>query len=1087
MASPLPSEAVAALQDLLAALTSADNAVRSSAEASLNNEWVTKNPDILMVGLSEQMKTNPQDSSRSFAAVLFRRIASKSSPKQPAKTILMTLQPGTRNIIKSNLLTSFKEESKDPVRHKVADAIAEVGRYTVDAKDTWQEMLAVLFQASNSQEEGQRESAYRIFSAVPEIIGSQHGDVVRNVFKQGFEDTSKEVRIVAVGAFTAFYGSVGKAARASLQQLLPDVLNILPPLHTSQDSDGLTKCLGSLIELAEVSAKIFAPFFGTVVEFGISVVKDKELSPMARQTALELLTQFAESSPKMCRREDLYAREMVTQCLSLMTDVSLDDDDAEEWNDADDLDMDESDANHVAGEQAMDRLAVKLGGNVILPPTLAWLPRMISSAEWRERHAALMAISAIAEGCEDIMKAELAKVLDLIIPPLRDPHPRVRWAACNAVGQLSTDFAPVMQTKYHSVILPNLIPVLKSPEPRVQAHAAAALVNFCEEADNLVMEPYLDSLLDNLHHLLQNPKKFVQEQAVTTIATVADAAESKFIKYYDAFMPLLLGVLTQAVDKDYRLLRSKAMECATLIAIAVGKEKFAPDAQAMFTLLGSIQQEVTEADDPQAGYLVQAWGRLCRVLGQEFVPYLGAVVPPLLESAKISPHVTFPDSEDAKQYENEEGWDVVLVKGRHIAIQTSSLEDKCTAVEMLICYASQLQEAFDPYVPTVLNEVVLPSMSFLFHDGVRSAAAKCLPQLLNARKQANPKRLYEIWQPALEKLLNILQQEALIDVIAELYSCLCECLEVMGENSLDAQGLERLVTSTESILQDYIKRGQIRAANHTEEDDEDEDYLAEVEDDADLLADMNKAFHCVFKYHHFSFLPQWTRLQPYLQAFLSQNDSSQRQWALCMIDDVIEFAGRESFQYQDLFLPSLSSAIRDTDYTIRQAGAYGIGVAAQHGGEAYTQFCVSSLPALFAMTQLPQARVEDDVYATENACSAISKILRTKSSHVTDLNGVITAWLGTLPVVNDDEAAPYVYAYLNDLIDKQHPAVHAQIPHVFDAISRVLEAKILTDKSAQMSAQGAKKMMASLSPHEANTIVHSMPPERQQAIASFFQ
>jgi len=250
----LPSEAVAALQDLLAALTSADNAVRSSAEASLNNEWVTKNPDILMVGLSEQMKTNPQDSSRSFAAVLFRRIASKSSPKQPAKTILMTLQPGTRNIIKSNLLTSFKEESEDPVRHKVADAIAEVGRYTVDAKDTWQEMLAVLFQASNSQEEGQRESAYRIFSAVPEIIGSQHGDVVRNVFKQGFEDTSKEVRIVAVGAFTAFYGSVGKAARASLQQLLPDVLNILPPLHTSQDSDGLTKCLGSLIELAEVSA-----------------------------------------------------------------------------------------------------------------------------------------------------------------------------------------------------------------------------------------------------------------------------------------------------------------------------------------------------------------------------------------------------------------------------------------------------------------------------------------------------------------------------------------------------------------------------------------------------------------------------------------------------------------------------------------------------------------------------------------------------------------------------------------------------------------------------------------------------------------
>ena len=32
--------------------------------------------------------------------------------------------------------------------------------------------------------------------------------------------------------------------------------------------------------------------------------------------------------------------------------------------------------NHVAGEQTMDRLANKLGGQAILPPTFNWLPRM---------------------------------------------------------------------------------------------------------------------------------------------------------------------------------------------------------------------------------------------------------------------------------------------------------------------------------------------------------------------------------------------------------------------------------------------------------------------------------------------------------------------------------------------------------------------------------------------------------------------------------------------------------------------------------------------------------------------------------------
>jgi hypothetical protein len=130
---------------------------------------------------------------------------------------------------------------------------------------------------------------------------------------------------------------------------------------------------------------------------------------------------------------------------------------------------------------------------------------------------------------------------------------------------MSTDFAGTMQEKYHQVVLPNIIPVLESAEPRVQAHAAAALVNFCEEAEKTVLEPYLDQLLSHLLLLLQSPKRFVQEQALSTIATVADSAEAAFSRYYDTLMPLLFNVLREEQSKEYRLLRAKAMECATLI------------------------------------------------------------------------------------------------------------------------------------------------------------------------------------------------------------------------------------------------------------------------------------------------------------------------------------------------------------------------------------------------------------------------------------------------------------------------------------------------------------------------------------------
>lgn len=51
-------------------------------------------------------------------------------------------------------------------------------------------------------------------------------------------------------------------------------------------------------------------------------------------------------------------------------------------------------------------------------------------------------------------------------------HPRVRYAACNAVGQMSADFAPLFEKKFHDKVVPGLLMVLDDKaNPRTQAHA----------------------------------------------------------------------------------------------------------------------------------------------------------------------------------------------------------------------------------------------------------------------------------------------------------------------------------------------------------------------------------------------------------------------------------------------------------------------------------------------------------------------------------------------------------------------------------------------------------------------------------------
>jgi importin-5 len=651
---------------------------------------------------------------------------------------------------------------------------------------------------------------------------------------------------------------------------------------------------------------------------------------------------------------------------------------------------------------------------------------MMTSSAWRDRHAALMAISAISEGCRELMVGELDKVLDLVLPALRDAHPRVRWAGCNALGQMSTDFAGPMQEKYHQIVLPSIIPVLSSPEPRVQSHAAAALVNFCEEAEKATLEPYLDSLLTNLLNLLESPKRYVQEQALSTIATVADSAESAFGKYYDRLMPLLFLVLEQEQAEELRLLRAKAMECATLIALAVGKDRMGPDALRLVKDLATIQESITDDADPQASYLLHCWGRMCRVLEKDFVPFLEGVIRPLAAMASATPDLQLLDDDDSKnQILEEDGWELVPLKGKHIAIKTSVLDDKNMAIELIDIYAQVLQEAFEPYVVEIMDKIALPSLAFFFHDPVRVSTSKCVPVLLTAYKKAHgpeSTQLGSLWERTIEKVIEVLSTEPTIDTLSRMYECFYECVECMGKNCMTAQHMENFCKAADGVLSDYVERVKERKEEEKEREDgeePDEDTMFAIEDDQELLSEMNKAIHTVFKNMGVAFLPYWQRtLLPYCQSFARAEDPTQRQWVICIYDDMLEFCGSEAFRFSSQIIEPIVDGMRDDFPANRQAAVYGVGVMAHKGNGVWNEIVSQSLPLLFQAIQRPNARKDDDVYATENACAAIAKILHFSAGAVQNWQDVATAWIDTLPIVNDDEAAPYGYSFLVQLIEQ---------------------------------------------------------------------
>lgn len=67
------------------------------------------------------------------------------------------------------------------------------------------------------------------------------------------------------------------------------------------------------------------------------------------------------------------------------------------------------------------------------------------------------------------MEAMLDNITNAVLRYLLDPHPRVRYAACNAIGQMSTDFSPVFEKKFHEQVIPGLLSLLDDTDnPRVQ-------------------------------------------------------------------------------------------------------------------------------------------------------------------------------------------------------------------------------------------------------------------------------------------------------------------------------------------------------------------------------------------------------------------------------------------------------------------------------------------------------------------------------------------------------------------------------------------------------------------------------------------
>ncbi|PHU26778.1 putative Ufm1-specific protease [Capsicum chinense] len=146
-----------------------------------------------------------------------------------------------------------------------------------------------------------------------------------------------------------------------------------------------------------------------------------------------------------CEIMQMVLNEEVTKLLLVLIDMLVHIGDDPCWGDAINDDGNEGELSKCGyGKESLGRLAIALGGSVIVPNLPSTIFNFLDHEDWKIHYSVVTVIGVISEGCSKVV--------------------------IHAVGQLSMHMSLQFQEPYHQLVLPDLIAVLDDfDNPRLQS------------------------------------------------------------------------------------------------------------------------------------------------------------------------------------------------------------------------------------------------------------------------------------------------------------------------------------------------------------------------------------------------------------------------------------------------------------------------------------------------------------------------------------------------------------------------------------------------------------------------------------------
>jgi hypothetical protein len=253
------------------------------------------------------------------------------------------------------------------------------------------------------------------------------------------------------------------------------------------------------------------------------------------------------------------------------------------------------------------------------------------------------------------MSVALEAALSLSLFANNSSNARVQFQAIFMLGVLCELQAHTeeIREQYGARLCQTLAQAAQSPCTKISAMACLAMVSYCrgDPLDKSEMDgtrfvvPYLSNVLQALVagplslELTHAGAVVVKVRAVGAVACLAQASGPDFVAFYADIMPGLLACAQLSSGGSFEMsqLKGAAIEAATIVGQAIGedhKHVFVGDAEhIMQWAMPVLSHSSGDAAGMPLDQLLSACARIASVMGEDYAPFLDAVLPHLLSRA----------------------------------------------------------------------------------------------------------------------------------------------------------------------------------------------------------------------------------------------------------------------------------------------------------------------------------------------------------------------------------------------------------------------------------------------------------------------